>query len=174
MHPKEAYKQKTGTGRLASLSLLDSEIIIDKSFDRNKRTRELIEDPSFFPMMLYPGRDAQFAETFDFTALGSNKKLLVFLVDATWRIARQMIYRSPSLQRLPKLSFSREYRSAFEIKTQPADYCLSTIETSYYLIKELQKSGICHPEADPEGLMRVFQKMVCFQQECRSNRLAAL
>ena len=28
MHPKEAYKQKTGTGRLASLSLKNSEILI--------------------------------------------------------------------------------------------------------------------------------------------------
>ena len=171
MHPKEAYKQKTGTGRLASLSLTDSEIIIDRSFDGNRRTQELIADPSYFPMLLYPGKDAEYAESFDFQEKREGRTLLVFLVDATWRIARQMIYRSPSLQKLPKLSFSREYRSAFEIKTQPADYCLSTIETSYYLIKELQKSGVCHSDADPEGLMRVFRKMIGFQQECRIKRL---
>ena len=28
MHPKEAYKQKTGTGRLAALSLAGAEIIV--------------------------------------------------------------------------------------------------------------------------------------------------
>jgi len=171
MHPKEAYKQKTGTGRLASLSLVDSEIIIAQSFDHNKRTQQLISDSSYFPMLLYPGKDAHYAESFDFQAQREGRTLLVFLVDATWRLARQMIFRSPSLQKLPKLSFSHEYRSAFAIKTQPEDYCLSTIETSYYLIKELQKSGICHTEADPSGLMEVFQKMVKFQEDCRDERL---
>ncbi|HPO02271.1 MAG TPA: DTW domain-containing protein, partial [Treponemataceae bacterium] len=32
MHPKEAYQQKTGTGRLASQSLIDSEILIGIDF----------------------------------------------------------------------------------------------------------------------------------------------
>lgn len=29
MHPKEAVKQKKGTGRLTHLALMDSEIIVD-------------------------------------------------------------------------------------------------------------------------------------------------
>lgn len=171
MHPQEAYQQKTGTGRLASLSLTGSEIIIDKTFDQNRRTQALISDPAYHHMVLYPGEDAHAAESFNFKANLEDRKLLVFLIDATWVMARKMMYRSPGLQALPRLSFSREYRSRFAIKTQPADYCLSTIESSYYLFKELQRAGVCDPEVSGEGLMTVFDRMVRFQMDCRKKRI---
>lgn len=171
MHPEEAYKQKTGTGRLASLSLADSEIIIDSSFDNNKRTQELIDDPLFYPMVLYPGKDAHFAETFEFGQLATDHKLLIFLIDATWILARKMMYRSPSLQVLPKLSFSKEYRSRFLIKKQPQDYCLSTIESSYYLIEELKQAGVCDLRVNAEGLLNIFDRMIQFQLDRKKERL---
>jgi DTW domain-containing protein len=164
MHPKEAYKQKTGTGRLTNLTLIDSEIIIDATFDDNKRTQKLIHDSSYYPMVLYPGDEAHYAETFNFDSKLRNRKLLIFLIDATWISARKMMSRSPSLQALPKLSFSKEYRSIFEIKRQPEDFCLSTIESSYYLIKELQAVGVCKKSIDPVSLITIFKKMIKLQQ----------
>ena len=104
MHPQEAYKQKTGTGRLASLSLKNSEIIIDTSFDNNSRTQELLSDPRYYPMVLYPGNEAFYAETFNFEKSTEKKTLLVFLIDATWSFARKMMRLSKTLQELPKLS----------------------------------------------------------------------
>ena len=169
MHPIEAYKQKTGTGRLASLTLTGSEIIIDKTFDNNKKTQNLISNPEYYPMILYPGKDAYSAETFNFKDSIRGKKLLIFLIDGTWLQARKMMYRSPTLQKLPKISFSREYRSRFAIKTQPADFCLSTIESSCYLIRELQKSGVCRPEADTNSLLSIFDRMVQFQIDCKKR-----
>ncbi|MDA3939648.1 MAG: DTW domain-containing protein [Spirochaetia bacterium] len=171
MHPHEAKNQRTGTGRLASLSLQDSEIIVDKSFDNNFKTQELISNPSFYPMVLYPGEDAQRAESFDFREALKGRTLLIFLIDATWREAIRMMHLSSSLQKLPRLSFTKEYRSQFRIKTQPKDYCLSTIESSYYLLKELQCSGVCDSTLDGEGLMDVFKKMVDFQIECKEKRV---
>jgi DTW domain-containing protein YfiP len=171
MHPHEAKKQRTGTGRLASLSLTDSEIIIDKSFDNNAKTQSLLTNPSFYPMVLYPGKDACMIEKFNFKEVLKNRTLLVFLIDATWVEARKMMYRSQSLRNLPKLSFGREYSSQFFIKTQPEDYCLSTIESSYYLLKELQNTGVCDPVLNGEGLMAVFKKMVNFQIKCRVDRI---
>ncbi|MBI9105607.1 MAG: DTW domain-containing protein [Spirochaetales bacterium] len=173
MHPHEAKRQRTGTGRLASLSLWSSEIIIDISFDNNKRTRELISDSKYYPMVLYPGKTAVPAEDFDFKGQAEGRQLLIFLIDATWIMARKMMFRSPGLQKLPRLTFKREYRSRFAIKTQPEDYCLSTIESSYYLFKELQLSGVCDPGLDGEGLMTVFDKMVKFQIESKEKRIAA-
>lgn len=170
MHPHEAKKQRTGTGRLASLSLKNSEIIVDKSFDNNLRTQSLISNPSYYSMVLYPGDDAHRAESFNFKKAMDGRTLLIFLIDATWREARRMVYLSPSLQKLLKLSFSREYRSKFSIKTQPKEYCLSTIESSYYLFKELQDAGVCDSKFNVEGLMDVFKKMVDFQIECRRIR----
>ena len=171
MHPHEAYKEKTGTGRLASLSLINSELIIDDTFDNNCRTQELIHDNSYFPMVLYPGKDAHHAESYNFPASTESRTLLVFLIDATWVMARKMMFRSPSLQKLPKLSFSREYRSRFLIKKQPADFCLSTIESTYYLIKELQKSGLCDCTIEAESLLNTFDRMIQYQLDCKKKRL---
>ncbi len=171
MHPVEAYQQKTGTGRLASLSLENSEIIIDKSFDDNPRTQELLSDPLYYPMMLYPGKDVVSAGSEDFKSNIKDRQLLIFLLDATWRQARKMMYMSRSLQKLPRLSFTDDYRSAYKFKTQPAPYCLSTIESAYYLIRELQEADICSREIDAKGLMDVFDSMVRFQIECKRNRL---
>lgn len=171
MHPHEAKKQRTGTGRIASLSLTDSEIIIDTSFDNNSRTQALITDSDFYPMVLYPGNDAHTAESYNFKEAMDGRILLIFLIDATWVEARKMMYRSPTLQNLSRISFSKEYRSQFAIKTQPKDYCLSTIESSYYLLKELQKAGVCDSALNGEGLMDVFKKMVNFQIKCRVDRI---
>lgn len=164
MHPQEAYKQKTGTGRLTNLTLIDSEIIIADTFDNNIKTQELISDSSYYSMVLYPGDDVHYTETYNFDLEMKNKKLLIFIIDATWTFARKMMSRSPSLQKLPKLSFSGEYRSNFDIKKQPANYCLSTIESSYYLIKELQSAGVCDKNIDPKGLITILKKMVELQQ----------
>ncbi|MDA3958661.1 MAG: DTW domain-containing protein [Oceanispirochaeta sp.] len=172
MHPWEAYKQRTGTGRLTSLSLTDSEIIIDKTFDQNRRFRELLDSQQYHPMVLYPGKDASTAGAYDFKASLQGKKLLVFLIDATWVMARKMMYRSPVLQNLPRLSFDQSYISRFHIKTQPAEYCLSTIESTYYLIKELQACGIGFKDTSIEGLMQVFDELNRFQMECRNQRFS--
>jgi DTW domain-containing protein len=172
MHPHEAVRQRTGTGRLASLCLTGSEIIINKSFDHNSRVLTLLSDPAFYPMMLYPGSAGRRADTVDrfhFGTVLEGRTLLIFILDATWTEARKMMHRSLSLQKLPRLSFSRNYRSRFLIKTQPKEHCLSTIESVYYLVKELQEAGGCNPAPDPEGMMRVFDRMVSFQIMCREK-----
>ncbi|MBF9014546.1 MULTISPECIES: tRNA-uridine aminocarboxypropyltransferase [unclassified Oceanispirochaeta] len=170
MHPREAYKQKTGTGRLTSLSLIDSEIIIATQFDDNKRYKELLASDDYYPMVLYPGAEAMNAAECDFSLKGKGRKLLVFLVDATWIMARKMVYKTPSLQTLPRLSFTAAYTSQFHIKRQPAEYCLSTIESTYYLIKELQDAGLSKPGVSVQGLMDVFALMNKIQLDHKKNR----
>ncbi len=171
MHPHEAKKQRTGTGRLASLSLLNSVIIADKSFDNNIETQDLINNPLYYPMVLYPGPGSLSAEEIDFEDVLKGRTLLIFLIDATWREARRMMHLSFSLLKLPRLSFQYEYRSVFKIKRQPKNNYLSTIESSYYLLKELQAVGVCDSSLNGEGLMKVFKKMVDFQIECRTDRI---
>ena len=169
MHPVEAYKQRTGTGRLASLSLKNSEIIIGGSFDNNKRVKELLSDCNYFPVILYPGKNSLYAETFNFSDTSENKKLMVFLIDGTWDQARKIMHHSAILKDIPRITFKRKYVSEFRIKKQPADYCLSTIESAYYLIKELQKSGACSSSTDAEPLIQIFKKMVQFQVDCEKK-----
>ncbi len=172
MHPKEAYHQKTGTGRLSHLSLKNSEIIIGINFNENERLWELINNPDYYPVLLYPDENAWTAQKEGFAQEIGNRTLLVIVVDATWFCAKKMLKLSTRLKTLPKLSFKSGYRSQFTFKRQPAEECLSTIESCYYLIKELQNIGIANPEVSPEGLITVFKKMIEYQLESEKERIA--
>lgn len=174
MHPKEAYKQKTGTGRLTSLALADSEIIVGIDFTDNARVNELINDDDAFPVILYPASDAYFTDSPEFRTAIGGKKLTVFVVDATWFFARKMMNLSRNLHGLPKLSFRKEYRSRFEFKKQPSPECLSTIESTYYLAEELKEAGIVKPDADLSCLMTAFRNMVEYQLACEQARHVAM
>lgn len=174
MHPKEAYRQKTGTGRLSALSLADSEIIIGIDFSHNARLNELLSGKGagegLFPVVLYPSRDAFFTDSPSFREAIGNQRLMVILVDATWFFARKMVKLSANLHNLPKVSFKAPYRSQFEFKRQPAPECLSTIESTYYLLEELKEAGIARPEADVTPLMRTFRHMVSYQLSREQER----
>ena len=58
MHPKEAKHQRTGTGRLSHVALKDSEILVGLDFSKDQRFNQLMNDPQYFPVMMYPGEDA--------------------------------------------------------------------------------------------------------------------
>ena len=55
MHPMEFKKEKVGTGRFSHLILENSEIIVDVGFDENKRFLEVLHDPNYKSVVLYPG-----------------------------------------------------------------------------------------------------------------------
>lgn len=170
MHPKEAYHQKTGTGRLAHLTLQDSEIFVGLDFSHSNHFQELINSPEYYPVLLYPGENAWTANQIEFKNNILNKKLLVILIDSTWFFAKKIIRLNPFLLNLPQLSFNNGYRSEFRFKTQPALECLSTIESCYYLINELKSAKIIS-ECDPQPLMDIFRKMVNFQLQAEEERI---
>jgi DTW domain-containing protein YfiP len=175
MHPKEAYRQKTGTGRLTALSLKEAEIIIGIDFTNNARLNELIRDTkTYFPVLLYPAKDAYYTDTPTFREAIGKRKLLVIVVDATWFFAHKIVVLSGNLHALPKLSFKNAYRSQFEFKRQPAPECLSTIESTYYLVEELKAAGIANPAAEVSGMMRTFHEMVSYQLSREQERREAL
>ncbi len=171
MHPKEAKKQKTGTGRLAHLSLPESEIIVGIDFTKNERVCALIKDPHYYPLLLYPGKDAWTCSKKGFKETLGQKKLLVFVVDSTWFCSKKMLKLSTNITSLPKFSFEGSYKSIFTFKKEPEEYCLSTIESCYYLIKEMQSSSLVEKSVNPEPLMDVFKKMIVFQLEKENERI---
>lgn len=171
MHPKEAAKQKTGTGHLASIRLPESEILVGVNFTEHKRLNQLLNDPQYYPVMLYPGDDAWTADKKGFRETLGSKKLLVIIIDSTWFCSKKMIKTSENLLTIPKFSFSGNYKSIFTFKREPAEYCVSTIESCYYLIKELQSANIVNPNVDPEPLMDVFKKMIIHQLKTENERI---
>ena len=55
MHPKEFKREKAGTGRLTHLCLANSEIHMGVGFDDHAEVQRLINDPGYFPVLVYPG-----------------------------------------------------------------------------------------------------------------------
>lgn len=166
MHPYEFKRIKANTGRLTHLCLADSEVHIGIEFDGHEAVQALINDPKNYPVLLYPGRDALDLSTVktsdpQLSALNSQlaqRRLVVFLLDATWRLVRPMLRLSPSLQRLPKIMFSNAAPSRYVIKRQPEPGCLSTLEATHELLLALDRSGLDR-YAQPEQLLAVFQRM---------------
>jgi DTW domain-containing protein YfiP len=187
MHPYEFKRIKANTGRLTHLCLANSEIHVGIGFDGNAAVQALINDPKYYPVLLYPGRDA-----LDLSKAGSKepgatsqadasdsalhalraqlaqRQLLVFLLDATWRLVRHLWRESLTLQRLPKIMFSNAAPSRYVIKQQPEPGCLSTLEATHELLVALDRSGLDH-YALPDQLLGLFQRMQEHQIRCAAE-----
>ena len=163
MHPKEHRHQKCTTGRLTCLNLANSEIIPGVRFDDNARFRALADDPGNLALLLYPGKDARRLDGGGFPGLDlAGRRLVVFLVDATWHCARSIVRQSPSLLRLPRLMIEPRAPSRFTIKRQPAPWCLSTLEATHELLLALEAAGL-DEYPDKERLLAAFDAMQDFQ-----------
>ena len=173
MHPKEAKRQRTGTGRLAHLTLEGSEILVGVDFSENKRLNSLLADPAYYPVLLYPGPDAWTAGREGFRECLGNRKLLVIIIDSTWACSKKMIKLSGNIRGLPKFSFSGSYKSIYTFKQEPKEYCVSSIESCYYLIKELQAASLLPAQVNPEQLMDVFKELVKFQLQKENERIVS-
>ena len=171
MHPKEAKRQRTGTGRVAHAGLIDSEIIFGIDFTKNTRLCALLADPQYYPVLLYPGDDAWNSKKEGFKEAVGNKKLLAIIIDSTWFCSKKMIRLSTNIMALPKLSFSGSYRSIFTFKREPSEECVSTIETCYYLINELKEAGIVDSKVNPENLMTAFKELIRLQIQKENDRI---
>jgi DTW domain-containing protein YfiP len=169
MHPKEFKEEKAATGRLTHLCLNNSEIHMGINFDAHPQVRALIADPRHFPMLLYPCKGALNLSESGFSgALPQGRRLLVVLLDATWRNAKKMFTRSPSLQKLPRIMFVPIEKSRYVIKKQPHDWCLSTLEAAHELLLALEKAGLDTYER-PGQLLDLFARMQQHQINCMKD-----
>jgi len=140
MHPKEFKKVKNGTGHLTHLSLKNSELFIGVDFTNHARVNEIIATHESF--VLYPSENAlnlTDTDPYSSTILHAKKAMAIFIIDSTWACSMKMIRESQNLQALRHLSFSSSKLSQFKIKEQPAEYCLSTIESTLEVLELLNK-----------------------------------
>ncbi|MBC97466.1 MAG: DTW domain-containing protein [Halobacteriovoraceae bacterium] len=181
MHPKEAKKQKLGTGRLSHAALINSQIITDVNLDHNQQMKDLLADPTRHVMLMYPAADAvsideseEYPTVLQREIIDKKKKLTLLLLDATWPCAKKMMKLSTCLHHLPKVSFTQTYKGRFLIKHQPNENCLSTLETIYHSIQGLKRMG--HEKElinqDPpleNNLLELMDKMIAFQIKCATD-----
>ena len=169
MHPYEFKRVKANTGRLTHLCLRDSAIHMGVGFDAHETVQALIRDPQNYPVMLYPTTGARDLSKGELHAADfAGRRLVVFLLDATWRLARTMWRSSPSLHRLPRIMFSNAAPSRYIIKQQPEPGCLSTLEATHELLLALERSGLDEYEL-PEQLLSLFQRMQDVQLRCTAE-----
>ena len=170
MHPKEAKKVKLGTGRLTHLYLNNSEIRIGSDFTDDERVNSLISDPQFFPVVLYPGENSV-----EISGDGSiindvkSKRLLVFVIDASWPLAKKILRQSQNLHALPQIRFRPQEPSRYILKKQPHPYCLCTIESVSFLLEELENIGLENSGGKHRTLRIALEKMCRHQSEFMSN-----
>jgi DTW domain-containing protein YfiP len=176
MHPKEYKQEKAATGRLTHLCLTRSEIHMGVDFDAHPDVQALIRDPANYPVLLHPGRDALNLSVVSPTAAAlaplrhelQSRRLVVFLIDATWSLGRKMLRLSPSLQSLPRVMFTPSAPSRYLIKQQPHAGCLSTLEATHELLQVLARAGLDQYPL-PEQLLQLFHRMQDFQLACAAD-----
>ena len=166
MHPKEYKKTKNGTGHFTNLSLPNSEIHIGIDFTKNNRINELINNSENECYIIYPGKESI---NLNEKKIATQKNIVLFLIDSTWACSKKMIRESQNLIKLPKVSFTHTKKSMFRIKEQPADYCLSTMESTLCILELLNMHNI---EKIKENAFKNFLKPFHQMIEYQINRAA--
>jgi len=168
MHPKEFKKTKNGTGRFTHLALPNSKLYIGIDFNNHSYINNLISDESTNCFVLYPHENSIKLNTQ--TIQEENKKNVIFIIDSTWPCSRKILAVSKNINQLPKISFTHTKASNFQFKTQPNEYCLSTIESTLCILELLNHHKIENIEQNAlEKFLHPFNKMVEYQISCIEN-----
>lgn len=167
MHPKEYRKTKNGTGHFTNKSLNNSEIHIGIDFTKNEKINKIVNDEKNECYILYPGKDSI---PLNSQKIETKKNIVLFLIDSTWACSKKMIRESKNLKNLKKVSFQSVKESNFRIKEQPAAYCLSTIETTQYILELLNNHSLENLEKKQiEDFTKPFDAMVEYQLDWLAN-----
>ena len=165
MHPKEFQKVKNGTGHLTHLSLPNSELYVGVDFREHKRVNALLLDSNKLCYVLYPGEDSLHLNEKKIVCEG--RELVIFIIDATWSTAQKLLKVSTNLQALPKLSFTHTKSSQFQIKQQPQEAYLSTIESTLTILELLNEHKMESIEkGSMEHFLDPFKAMIDYQISC--------
>lgn len=169
MHPMEFKKEKVGTGRFSHLILKNSRIVVDVNFDENKEFNELLNDPNYHSVVLYPGDDTIDLSKNESKGKLSSKPLQFFVIDGTWPCAKKMMKLTTKLHKVSRVSFDVKRISEFQVKHQPMPGCLSTVESIHQVIVDLNNLSLETTQGAEENLMTVFRHTVNQQIELASD-----
>lgn len=164
IHPIEASR-RIATGRMSHLCLKDSYLIKGQDYTNNNTVNELLSDPEFESVILYPGINSKnishISETEKKNLFNPQKKLRVFVIDGTWATAKKMVRQSVNLHSLPRICFSSDKPSTFRVRKQPRAGCFSTIEAIHHTIELLgEQNNFDLKSRQHDNLLHVFDSMV--------------
>jgi DTW domain-containing protein YfiP len=161
-HPREK-RVAIGTARMAHLALPNSRLRVGLDFAEDPEVQAVLsQSPATY--VLFPGPGATPVEK-----LARDHDVTLIVLDGTWWQARKLLKLNPAIAVLPRIAFRPRKPSAYVIRREPADFCVSTIEALAEVLKVLE------PEGDRfSRLLDPFHAMVArqrwFQDEVRSSR----
>lgn len=166
MHPKEFKKVKNNTGHFTHQSLSNSELFVGIDFSNHQRINEIIQTHESY--ILFPSSNAvNLSET---NPKRSEKPLAIFLIDSTWACTKKMFTESKNLNTLKHMSFTTTKTSKYEIKIQPDENYLSTIESTLVVLELLNEWKVeSIREEKLSGFLRPFEKMIAYQKNLIAN-----
>ena len=169
MHPKEFKKVKNNTGFFTRLSLSNSELFIDVDFSNHSRVNEIIDSHDSYA--LFPSSGAlNLSEEKPLPSPHANKPMAIFLIDSTWACAKKIFTSSSNLQKLKHMSFTTTKTSQYQIKEQPQENYLSTIESTLVVLELLNAHKIEElKESELNGFLNPFFKMIEYQKKLIAN-----
>ncbi len=129
----------SNTGRLIADVLSDTHVYQWSRTEPSFELIELLNNPDYFPVILFP---EQYVD--DTSRLASSplriepgKKVLLILLDGSWREARRMFRRSPYLERFPVFSIQPEKLSEYVMRKSLNPNHLSTAEVASVAFEQL-------------------------------------
>jgi DTW domain-containing protein YfiP len=167
-HPQEVYEAKN-TARLLSLCLKNSHIEVGEIFPAGFFHERQYE--GYYDLLLYPDTPEEKSlgiaspPAIDPAQLPSGdnlidiSKLRLWVLDATWRKSRKMLYLNPALQAMPRLSLKHCPSSIYKIRKAHSENQLSTLEASCYALQQLE-----HNAVDYSPVLNAFAAFVAEQQ----------
>ena len=138
-HPREQREPK-GTARLLHLALAGSQLLVGECWPRLPEAAEpkpapgLAAPPSppWHNLLLYPATPGNAAlpapPPLDLDWLAQPAQLRLVVIDGTWRKSRRMLYDSPWLQGLPRLTLADPPPSRYRIRRASGSQQRSTFE----------------------------------------------
>lgn len=151
-HPRER-RVTIGTARMAHLALPNSRLRVGVDFTDDPEVRAVLTGTSA-TYVLFPGPGAAPVEQ-----LPRHRAITLIVLDGTWWQARKLLKLNPAIAALPRVAFRPRKPSAYTIRREPADFCVSTIEALAEALTVLE------PESGPFArLLDPFHAMVERQQ----------
>jgi len=133
-HPREQHVA-IGTARMALLALPNSRHRVGLDFSRDPDVRAAVaRSPATY--VLFPGPDALPVER-----LPRDRAITLVVLDGTWWQAKKLLKLNPAIAALPRVAFHPRTPSAYAIRREPADFCVSTIEALAEVLSVLEPEG---------------------------------
>lgn len=140
-HPLEVHNAKN-SARLLHLCLTGSRLAVGEVFEPDALSALLHADART-PLLLYPDTPGDAAlglpapPALEAALLAQPERLLLVVLDGTWRKSRKMLYSNPLLQSLPRLALADVPPSAYRIRKAHAAHQLSTLEAAALALARL-------------------------------------